>query len=189
MKAPLWKPHEDAQVRAGAEAGMTSKQLGAQLGRSPTGVQQRARALGVKLAYPSDKHGTRAAALRLLTEHGPMGLAELEVLVGVSRNTIQRAVSLLNDNGQVYIQRWERQSSGGCPSPIFAAGAKKDAPRPKAFTPMQRHYRYIAVDPAERKLNKAVWMRAHRARQHKPARTDVAAAWIAPTPELEEEPV
>lgn len=78
-------------------------------------------------------------AVQALREHGEMTAAALAALFNVSRREAARAIhgARRGKVKRIYIKRWTRQSDEGLRPylrPVYAAGGKADAPKPRAWT-------------------------------------------------------
>ena len=78
------------------------------------------------------------ASLELLKDIGPMTAADIALHLGVSRYLVHAAMSRMRDPNvkggkRVYVQRWTHTADKGrtYPRPVYAIGARPDAPKPK----------------------------------------------------------
>lgn len=79
----------------------------------------------------------------VLQRHGPTGFVELAELTGLSLHTIRNSgyLNALRAQKRVHICGWRRARQGPM-TPIYAAGAGSDAPRPESFSSAEKSRRY-----------------------------------------------
>lgn len=78
-----------------------------------------------------------------LEKHGPAGYVELAELTGLSVRTIKNSgyLSALRAQKRVHVCDWRRARRGPM-TPIYAAGAGRDAPKPERFSSAEKNRRY-----------------------------------------------
>ena len=81
--------------------------------------------------------------LSLLTEVGPMTMAELVPLTDRSANGVRDSIRRLRDGGDVYIQAYLPQDTKGRRQPVYAAGSLPDAVEGSS-TNRERNVKYRA---------------------------------------------
>lgn len=68
----------------------------------------------------------------------PMTIGDLERLLGITTMAVRRYLAHLRAAPRrVFIKRW--LPTGGLPAPIFAAGSRRDAPKPVTKTRQERN--------------------------------------------------
>lgn len=79
----------------------------------------------------------------------PMTISDLERLLGITTMAVRRYLAHLRAAPRrVFIKRWA--PTGGLPAPIFAAGSRRDAPKPVTKTRQERNrqdWLRIKADP------------------------------------------
>lgn len=79
----------------------------------------------------------------------PMTISDLERLLGITTMAVRRYLAHLRAAPRrVFIKRW--LPTGGLPAPIFAAGSRRDAPKPATKTRQERNrqdWLRIRADP------------------------------------------
>ena len=79
----------------------------------------------------------------------PMTIGDLERLLGITTMAVRRYLTHLRAAPRrVFIKRW--LPTGGLPAPIFAAGSRRDAPKPVTKTRQERNrqdWLRIKADP------------------------------------------
>lgn len=171
-----WTPSDDDSLRQLAASGLGAKEIAHRLDRSPASITLRAARLGVRVprAAPS-----RVRLLRVvLDRHGALSAAQMSGEMRCPRQHIYYAINWMRDRNEIRIVRWARSTSGS-PTPYYARGAGRDAPRPVPLSPGERTKKYVDRLREERPLDLIARYKRNNARKSARApRRDAAASWV-----------
>ena len=123
-----------------------------------------------------DSNTNRRLILACLTV--PRSAKEIAAVVGVSSVTARTHLKVMLADGNVHIARWVKCSRFVWER-VFAIGPGKDAVKPSRMSQQERSKAYNErrkLDP-ELAMKRDISRAAYELR-HRPARADVAAAWL-----------
>ena len=139
---------------------------------------------------------TRSAALtkidRVLKalEQATMTAHEVSEMLPMSQRHAQEYLNHMMAKRLIYIASWSRNvdhSDRMYPRPVYAAGNKRNAPKPAPLTKEQRKARAWAITKQDPERHTLHLLRKRKYRSDKKGpRPDAASAWIKPLPANDE---
>lgn len=171
-----WTSSDDDSLRQLAAAGLGAKEIADRLGRSHASITLRAARIDVRVPRSAP---TRVRLLRVvLDRHGELSAAQMAEAMRCPRQHIYYAINWMRDRNEIRIVRWTRSTSGS-PTPYYARGSGRDAPRPVPFSSGERTKKYVDRLREERPLDLiARYKRNNTRKSTRAPRRDAAASWI-----------
>lgn len=173
-----WTTDDEARLRELAAAGLPSKLIGRELGRSPIAVRKRASQLNVLISMQKVGSPYQTLALAFLRSVDEASVTDVEQHLGIKRSSAWRVLNALVKHDEAHIVRYIR-GLRGTPTATFAAGPLQGEPAkpPRKLTRKEIEKRHIAK--MRREFPEVIELRNKRlaASRRKP-RTDIAASWI-----------
>jgi hypothetical protein len=123
-------------------------------GYAPSPVRQRSAPMYGLGAEPDEQHIKSRAPkghitvadrhAQILAVMGARWMTAKEVVAELGVQRARLYVFQLHDAGRLHIVAWRQHPKGGYPAPVYAVGAREDAPRPAAQSEHEKCARYWA---------------------------------------------